>query len=204
MENLVKTIIRSYPLLWPRIYAYIRARLLSMKEIEKALPEKGKILDVGCGYGITSIYFALKSIKRQVVGSELSRQRVITARRISREIPNLRFEAKNLIESDEKFDAIVAIDLLHHISNRKKEVLVKECRKRLNKNGILIIKDIDKKPRHKYAWNYVHDKLMTRDRLYFYSSRQIKLMLEKNKFKIKEYKRIKSRFYPHVLFVCSC
>jgi 2-polyprenyl-3-methyl-5-hydroxy-6-metoxy-1,4-benzoquinol methylase len=170
---MIKKIIKAYPLFWPRIYAYIRSKILPIEKIERFIPE-GRILDVGCGYGITTIYFALKNIKRNVVGSELMKERVRIANKISREIPNVNFEANNLIESNDKFNSIVAIDLLHHIKNKDKEVFIKKCKKVLGKKGILIIKDIDKKPRHKYLWNYVHDKLMTRDKLYFYSLKQMK------------------------------
>ena len=203
MGKLIINIVNSYPLFWPRFYAFIRTKILPIEEIERFVPE-GRVLDVGCGFGITSIYFALKNIKREVIGSEISEERIRTAKMISSEIPNVCFKVESLIKSgEEKFDAIVAIDLLHHINNKEKEDFIKESRNRLNKNGLLIIKDIDKKPLFKYCWNYLHDKLMTRERLYFYSAKQIKELLERNKCKIKEIRRIKSLFYPHVLFVCS-
>ena len=206
-----------YPWIWPRIYAYIRAKILPISKIEKYVPE-GDILDVGCGYGITSIYFALKNNKRDVTGSELQKKRVRTANKASRNIDNVSFEARNLIESNKNaqtkfgtlknkffkgYDAIIAIDLLHHISNKEKDIFIKECKKRLKKKGLLIIKDIDKKPFHKYLWNYVHDLLMTKDKLYFYSLKQMKSLIEKNEFKIIKIKKLRNIFYPHVLFVCS-
>jgi 2-polyprenyl-3-methyl-5-hydroxy-6-metoxy-1,4-benzoquinol methylase len=203
MGKLTSSITNSYPLFWPRCYAFIRTRILPIDKIERFVPE-GRVLDAGCGFGITSIYFALKNLKREVIGSEISEERIRIAKMISSEIPNVCFRVESLIKSgEEKFDAIVAVDLLHHINNKEKEDFVRESRNRLNKNGILIIKDIDKKPLFKYYWNYLHDKIMTRERLYFYSAKQMKEMLEKNGFKIKEIRRIKSLFYPHVLFVCS-
>lgn len=214
--ELINKIIKAYPLVWPRLYAYLRTSILPIKTLDKYVPE-GRILDVGCGYGITSIYFALKNSKREVIGSELSKERVKIANKISKAIPNVNFESKNLIGKENAqtnfgilknnlfngFDAIVAIDLLHHINNKEKQEFIKECKNRLNKKGVLIIKDIDKKPLHKYLWNYLHDLLMTRDRLYFYSAKQLKKLLETNGFKILKIRRLRSLCYPHVLFVCS-
>ena len=71
-------IINLYPFLWPKIYVFFRTIILPIDKIEKLLPTKGLILDVGCGYGLTSIFFA-KNKKRQIIGSEIDKNRIILA-----------------------------------------------------------------------------------------------------------------------------
>jgi cyclopropane fatty-acyl-phospholipid synthase-like methyltransferase len=205
MNGLIKQTIDRYPLYWPRIYAYLRTKILPVVEIEESIPREGKILDVGCGYGVTTIYFALTCDKRRLIGSELVDKRIMIASNVSAGIPNVSFIVKNLIgTTEESFDSIVAIDLLHHITDADKAQFIDGCRKTLAHDGILVIKDIDKSPYLKYAWNYLHDKLMTNgDTLYFYSADQIKDLLLKNGFNILEEHRLKSLFYPHVLIVCK-
>lgn len=188
-----------------KLYTFLRFKILPIKEIEKLLPKKGLILDVGCGYGITSIYFALKNKNRQIVGSELDSRRVEIAKKNSRGIKNLTFKKANLIDSEKvKFDCIVAIDLLHHISNKEKEKFLAHAKKNLKPKGLLIIKDIDKKPFLKYLWNYLHDSIMTKfSKLYFYSSDQFKNLLIKNNFKIIKKGKFKNFLYPHIFYVCQ-
>jgi len=197
--------VRAYPWLWPRIYAYLRTLILPISEVEKALPATGNILDVGCGYGVTTAYFALKSTDRTVFGSELVDKRVSTAREVFKNIPNSRFEVNNLLDDHgETFDAIIAIDLLHHINGPEKENFFNSCRKRLCVNGLLIIKDIDKTPIHKYYINYLHDTLFTRfSKLYFISAIDMRNMIERSGFQTIDQKPLKSLFYPHVIYVCK-
>lgn len=204
MDRLLKTIINSYPLLWPRFYAYLRMNILRIDQIEKVLPEQGKILDIGCGYGVTTAYFAMRNDKRDVVGTELVSKRIAIATEAFKNVKNLKFDVKNLLDGEEnRYDVIVAIDLLHHITDQEKELFIKKSIGHLEKNGLLIIKDIDKSPYYKYIWNYIHDKIMTRfEKLYFYSADQMRALIESNGLIIVQENVIKNIFYPHVIFIC--
>lgn len=204
-RKLIFKVINLYPLVWPKCYAIFRSLILPVIEIEKLLPSKGKVLDVGCGYGFTSIYFALKNKNRTIVGSEIDNNRIVLAKIISKDIKNISFKTSNLInEKHEKFDAILAIDLLHHVSHHQKKIFLKEASKNLNPSGYLIIKDIDKKPLFKYFWNYLHDLIMVKfDKLYFYSSNQFEDLINKSGFKIIKKGKFKNFLYPHIFYVCQ-
>ena len=78
------------------------------------------------GYGFTSIFFALKNKNRQIFGSEIDPNRILLAKKISSPIFNLSFETSDLINKNNlNFDAILAIDLLHHINSSQKKHLFK-------------------------------------------------------------------------------
>ena len=79
MDILSRKIAKMYPWIMPRIYACIRTIILPAEKIERFVPE-GKVLDVGCGYGIIPIYFALKNKKRDVTGSEINKKRHLISR----------------------------------------------------------------------------------------------------------------------------
>lgn len=187
-----------------KIYGFFRKIILPIDKIDKLLPKKGKILDIGCGYGITSAYFA-QNKNRKVLGLELNKKRVQIAKINYSNIKNLSFKTADLINTKEKnFDCIVAIDLLHHISNLQKIKFIKDVEKKLTKNGTLVIKDIGKKPFLKYLWNYLHDLIMVKfDKLYFYSSEQFESLMIKNNFKIIKKGEFKNFFYPHIFYVCQ-
>ena len=197
-------IINLYPFLWPKIYVLLRTIILPIDKIEKLLPPKGLILDVGCGYGLTSIFFA-QNKNRQIIGSEIDKKRIILAKKISSSIPNLSFENSDLIgQSKSKFDAILAIDLLHHLNPSQKKIFLTNSFSKLKNDGILIIKDIDTKPLIKYLWNYLHDLLMTNfSPLYFLSSSKTKKILNQNNFKIIKQGLYFNVLYPHIYYVCQ-
>ncbi len=198
-------IINLYPLFWPRIHVFLRSIILPISRIENLLPKNGSILDVGCGYGFTSIFFAIKNKNRQIFASEINPKKVLLAKKISSPIPNLSFEISDLINKNEsKFNAIVAIDLFHHINDFQKKVFLKDSFSKLKPNGFLIIKDINTKPLLKYLWNYLHDLIMTKfSRLYFLSSKQMENILIKNNFRIIKKGKYPNLFYPHIFYVCQ-
>jgi len=200
-----KLIINLYPLFWPRFYVFLRSIILPVSQIETLLPKKGLILDVGCGYGYTSVFFALKNKNRKIIGSEINKKRVLVAQKISASFSNLSFKTSDLIDKNKiSFDTILSIDLLHHINPSQKELFLKDSFSKLKPNGFLIIKDINTKPLLKYFWNYLHDLIMTRfSKLYFLSSSQMENLLIKNNFKIIKKGEYKSLFYPHVFYVCQ-
>ncbi|MDD4026638.1 MAG: class I SAM-dependent methyltransferase [Candidatus Shapirobacteria bacterium] len=204
-KYLTKKTINLFPLFWPRFYVYLRSIVLPLFQIESLLPPKGSILDVGCGYGFTSIFFALKNKKRQIFGSEIESKRVLLAKKVSKSISNISFETSDLINKNKsKFDVVLAIDLLHHINFSQKKTFLKDASLKLKPKGLLIIKDIDTTPIHKYFWNYIHDSIMTKfSKLYFLSSNQIENLLIKNNFKIIKKGKYKNLFYPHIFYVCQ-
>ena len=76
MKPLEKTgrqnkIMNLYPLyraapinMMERFWIYLRLRLSSYEVIASHVPPSGKILDLGCGFGMLSIYLALSSPER--------------------------------------------------------------------------------------------------------------------------------------------
>lgn len=203
-KTLIKKIINLYPFFWPRVYVLLRSIILPVSKIETLLPQKGSILDIGCGYGFTSIFFA-QNKNRQIFASEINPQKILLAKKVSSSISNVSFETANLINKSKLvFDGIVAIDLLHHVNSSQKDIFLKDAFLKLKKDGLLIIKDIDTSPLFKYLWNYFHDLLMTKfSKLYFLSSSQIESLLIKNNFKIIKKGKYSNPFYPHIFYVCQ-
>ncbi len=202
---MIKKTISLYPYFFPKIYSIFRSIILPVAKIESLLPNKGIVLDVGCGYGFTSIFFALKNKNRKIIGSEINSKRVLIAQKVSTNISNVSFKTSNLINQDKMvFNAILAIDLLHHINSQQKNIFLQDAFLKLKPNGFLIIKDIDTKPIAKFYWNYFHDLVMTKfSKLYFLSSLDMKNLLIKNNFKIIKQGKFFNFFYPHVYYVCQ-
>ncbi len=92
------------------------------EEIEHYLalvPKGGSILDLGCGPGHKSSYFAARGF--EVTGIDLSSEMIAIARR---DVPNASFEVLDMYElptMEKKFDSVFACASLLHIP--KKDVL---------------------------------------------------------------------------------
>ena len=198
-------LINLYPLIWPRLYVWLRLKILPLAQLEKLLPKSGSILDVGCGYGFSTIFFALCSSQRRIKGLELAVSRVKIAQIAASGIPNVSFQSDNLASLQKRhYHTIVLIDLLHHLSAPEKSTLLQQCSKLLPANGLLIIKDINTIPLPKYLWNYLHDLIMTRfGHLEFINSAQMVTLLTSFGFKVISHYPIRHFLYPHYLYVCQ-
>ncbi len=202
MNRKSKDIIYSYPLFFPRFYAFFRFLILPIEKIEKLVPQEGNILDVGCGYGLTSFYLALSFPKRFVLGLELNRNRVILASKINH-LKNLSFQTANLIGKTKKsFDTILAVDLLHHLSKSDQSKFFVDASKLTRSGNLLVIKDIEKKFTFGYFWNFVHDLLASQSfQINYLTSKTIIKMAKVTGFALKETHLLNSFFYPHILYV---
>ncbi len=76
------------------------------------------VLDFGCGMGNTSLWVA-REMGARVDGFDLDPNHIVVARELNRkfQIPNVRFELRNIIESpiDKQYDFIMLNDVIEHI-----------------------------------------------------------------------------------------
>lgn len=206
----IKDITKLYGSFKDRLFIRLRHLILPFKLIEKYIPKKGKIIDIGCGHGAFSLYMALKQKTRKIIGLDFNKKRIESANLAAKKIKNAEFYSKDFRENPTitKTDAIILIDLLHHVPYETQEELLKDCYKKIKKGGQLIIKDIADKPRWKYYHNYVHDRLLSGQKvLYFISPKKILNLLEKTGFKVKiKPKKILVHAlnpYPHFIIIAK-
>jgi len=104
-----------------------------------------KILDVGCGGGI--ICEPLARLGAKVTGIDFSPNNIIAAKIHSKKNKlKINYINKDIEKSklDEKFDIILMFEVLEHLDNWKKTI--KNIKKNLNKNGLIIISTINRNP----------------------------------------------------------
>lgn len=206
----ISKVISKYPSKVSRLYVRLRLILFPFENIDKYIPKKGKMIDVGCGHGIYSLLLANKEKTRNILGYELNPRRVKEANKAAKGIKNIKFYVRDLTKDTalQNCDCIYMIDLLHHIPfNTQKDLLV-ECYNKLKKGGLLVIKDISDKPKWKYYYNILHDKIMTlNEKLYFKKTKDQKNLLKNIGFKIIEGPKLlktgKLNPFPHYVIVCK-
>ncbi len=102
-----------------------------------------KILDVGCGGGI--ICEPLARLGAKVTGIDFAPNNILAAKIHSKKNKlKINYINKDIEKSklDEKFDIILMFEVLEHLDNWKKTI--KNIKKNLNKNGLLIISTINR------------------------------------------------------------
>jgi 2-polyprenyl-3-methyl-5-hydroxy-6-metoxy-1,4-benzoquinol methylase len=163
--SLLTKVLALYPDLSPLEQVYIRLRfsLLGIADLERYLPEEGRIVDLGCGYGYFSNVLAVTSIRREVLGVDLDANRVEKARRSIGKRSGINFLQQEISGwSIPACEGIAMVDLLHYFPRPVQDELLDRCYYSLAPGGKLLLREVDVRPRVKFWFNYLHEWLLTR------------------------------------------
>ena len=103
--------------LFPLLYTGIKWVLTPFEIMEEHIPEKGKILDLGCGNGMFSNYLAIKCQDREITGLDFSTKRMRIARKTIQGRKNIAFRLGHVesIKLSQR-NCIIFSDFLHYLS----------------------------------------------------------------------------------------
>jgi len=147
--------------------------MLPLAQIDTALPKNGKITELGCGEGVIAKYLASRK-NRTIVGIDSNFQRIPKFKS-----SNLQFKAADITNIKYKpQDAFVISDVLHHITPAKQKILLKNLYTALNKNGILVIKEIDRgeflRSHMSRFWDFI---FYPKEKIYYWDAKKLTLYL---------------------------
>jgi ubiquinone/menaquinone biosynthesis C-methylase UbiE len=114
-------------------------KILEIKEIED-ITSSLRILDLGCGDGISAVFFNQHFPKSNYLGIDVSEESIEVARQ--RQVANASFDAYDgytIPQPDETFDMAFIACVLHHINFDNHAQVLKEVRRVLKKGGRLYI-----------------------------------------------------------------
>lgn len=180
-------------------YDFLRSQMLPLSEIDAKVPQKGKIIDLGCGEGVIAKYLARVST-RQIVGVDNNKKRLQKSG--SQNLQFTQADIRNYPVTGA--DAVIISDVLHHIAYKGQQMLLTKISRSLKKGGTLIIKEIDEselvRSRSSRLWDFV---FYPKDKIYYHRSQDLKKYLEELDFKVKISRP--SRLFPGstTLFVCQ-
>jgi len=192
--------------MFAKLYLKLRPLIVPFGNVEKYVPKKGNVVDIGCGYGIFANYLALQSTNRNVVGIDLNEKRISLANKIYSNLPNLNFICGDITNIQiPSTDVITVIDVLHHIPTADLQVkFLNSCYAALSNGGKLIVKDVDTRPMWKYLFNFIHDFLMTRGEPVLYQDQKtVNKFLNQIGFKVEKILKIRNYPYAHILYVAN-
>jgi uncharacterized protein len=141
-------LIYNYIYKGPVIEWYLKIKLRLEKNYQvfhQLLPMRGKLLDLGCGYGFMSYMLHFASGDRELTGVDYDLEKT--------ELANCCFsrdERIHFIHADantypfEQYDGIVLSDMLHYLKPEEQKNLLLKCMNSLKRGGVLVIRDANK------------------------------------------------------------
>jgi 2-polyprenyl-3-methyl-5-hydroxy-6-metoxy-1,4-benzoquinol methylase len=207
----VRRIIRAYddPIIraycWGR-FGILRQRFLD--EIGQYLPDDGVVLDIGCGFGLFSLYYAATGRRRVMRGLDANARRVGMARRAAGrlDLDNATYETGDArdFKGDGEVSAAYMLDIVHHVPASSVPPLLRALRRSLPVGGRLLVKDVDDRPAHKRAFTWALDKAMDpRAPVHYWSSEALARALGDAGFGVHRHLLVDWLPYPHVLYICE-
>ena len=196
-------IVRAY--CWGRFWI-LRQRFLD--EVGQYLPRAGRVLDLGCGFGLFSLYYASVRPGLQIEGFDLNPRRIAMAREAARRLglANVRYEVGNATDfrGGRLFDAAYMLDIVHHIPAETVRPLLEQMAKVLPAGGRLVIKDVERRPAWKRWFTHALDWVMDPGSpVHYWSGEDLQALLEEVGFTVYRHLMVDILPYPHVLYVCE-
>jgi SAM-dependent methyltransferase len=195
------------------IRAYSRARFLILRqrfldEIGQYLPARGPVLDLGCGFGLFSLYYAQILPEARLLGLDLNPRRVAIASAAARRLglDNVRYavgDARTYRAGGEPLAAAYMLDIVHHVPPETVAPLLGELWRSLAPGGRLVVKDVDTRPAYKRLFTHALDRVMDRRGvIHYWPAERLQALLEQVGFRVHRHLMVDVLPYPHVLYVC--
>ncbi|MFH1874261.1 MAG: class I SAM-dependent methyltransferase [Pseudomonadota bacterium] len=210
-NKIIGNIISGYDSKIVKAYCWCRFKILHqrfLEEIEQYLPKQGKVLDIGSGFGLFSLYYAQKHPELTIYGIDLDLSRTNQAKQIAAKLSIKNVEYINADVRDfnleSNYDGVYMLDIIHHIPPDEVKELLKKISYQLKPNSRLIIKDVDTEPAYKLWFTHILDKIMYPGTIIHYWKRsEIMQLLQDLGFKVYYHYMIDFLPYPHIMYICE-
>ena len=210
-SDAVLDVIRAYDDRVVRAYCWGRFWILRQRfldEIGQYLPHHGRVLDLGCGFGLFSLYYASARPDLAIEGLDLNPRRIAMARAAAARLglDNVRYAVGNVMDfhSVQSFDAAYMLDIVHHIPEETVRPLLEQVAKCLPAGGRLVIKDVDRSPAWKRWFTHALDKVMDPGApVRYWAGDELGALLEAVGFRVYRHLMVDILPYPHILYACE-
>ena len=163
-----------------------------------------KILVIGGGYGRNAAFLAKRGFV--ITNSDVSANALSLGKRIYKQVNNLRFKKDDILRTKNtksSFDAIFALYLLSLFTNQEVQVALKNIRKILRSNGILICNFLSTTDDEYSLGEKVNNDQFLHDNqqqlVHFYTKSKVRKLLIKSKFSIDKIYAVSESRYINTL-----
>ena len=194
------------------IRTYSRARFLILRqrfldEIGQYLPDSGDVLDLGCGFGLFSLYYAQVLPGLRFHGVDLDARRVglawDAARRLG--LTNVDYVVGDArgFRARRTYAGAYMLDMVHHVEPEAVRPLLAELHTGLSPGGSLVLKDVDRRPAYKRWFTHALDLMVSPGSPpHYWAADTLQAAIEEVGFRVFRHSMVDFLPYPHVLYVC--
>jgi len=185
--------------------------MMRLWSLEREVPQRGRILDLGAGQGLVALALALLGPEREVVGIEREERKVAAAKAAAAGLVNLSFRHGDILELSETevFDVVLLVDVLYLWREAEKRRILQHAHEILRQRGLLLVHEVTTEPRLKYAfavfqeWVALHMLRTTAAAgLHYVSREENESLLRSCGFEVQSLPMHRGMPYPHHLFRC--
>lgn len=188
-------------------FSILRPKLLSVMDL--LLPDEGRILDIGCGFGLFAAYFGQTQPERRIVGVDPNARRIAMARHVCERIG---LNGHTFVAGDARdvslegpFAGAYVLDVMHHIPGVDQLPMLERLRDLLAPRGVLVVKDITTEPRFQLEFTRMLDRAMVgwHEPLTYRHHREWGEMLTSLGFHVRMVRVPDVLPYPHVVIAAT-
>ena len=174
-----------------RLFVRGRAFLSDLAMVERYVPKKGFVVDLGCGHGLFACLLREASPTRRVLGIDLDPRKVEVARGAIQDTQWLRFEVGDIVAGQPpKCDAVTIVDVLYLLPFEAQEQVLRNAASALGEGGPLVVKSQERRVDPRYALTYAQEIVTVslgftrggRERFFFPSRQEALEMFERAGF----------------------
>ncbi|MCH8333673.1 class I SAM-dependent methyltransferase [Candidatus Sumerlaeota bacterium] len=210
IKEIMPRVVGAYSSILERAYCHVRFLILRerfTKEIVQYLPEEGRIIELGCGFGLFTLLFAHLRSQSTFLAVDRDARRIDLAREAARrlELTNVEFLCEDVtkLKISEDFDGGFTMDLIHHVGRDQARPLLDLVHARLRPGSTFIVKEVIDRPIYKWAFTRVLDLLMSpRDDVHYWPEEEMKAMLSEVGWDVLSHAMIDFLPYPHQIYIC--
>lgn len=210
-DDKIARIIRAYDDRVVQAYCWGRFWILRQRfldEIGQYLPQRGRVLDIGCGFGLFSLYYASVAPGLALRGLDRNPRRIAMGQRAAARLGlgNVTYEVADARDwrADGDYDAVYMLDIVHHVDEESVRPLLEQLLKAVRPGGRLLIKDVDTRPAWKRWFTLALDRLMDpRTPVRYWAADELQALLSELGFRVYRHLLVDYLPYPHILYICE-
>lgn len=209
-----------------KLIIWWRLKATPLDKILEFIPKNGKLLDLGCGFGVFPKTISQARPELEIIGIDPSEKRIGIAKK-SINNPKIKFKKAVINDLDENdFNCIILIDVIYLLAQQELKDLLDSCFNKLIPRGVLIIKTMDERRRIRYAMTRASTTLSSlvysflikfspdntanrilgirRNKPNYLSCEELTNLLEKTGFSVETYDAPMMFIpYPHIIYVAK-